>query len=199
LAGQGQFQEARQQLEQLTAASASQMLQVLTGLATISSNDKKDPFRELGSLQLQAAKRLNEDRSKLNETDRRRLDECLAQGYAATGDFKQAIRIYDSLTKSAPRDQGLLTALAETLGRDSDRESIRRAPEIWRKVEKLSEEGSDQWLAARYQLCRALFAAGNKTNACQLLKVTRLLYPKLGGEKLHARFTELESRCGEKP
>lgn len=199
LAGQGKYQDARQQLEQLTAGSPSQMLQVLSGLASISSNDKQDPFRELGSLQLQAAKKLDEERSTLSEADRRRLDECLAQGYAATGETKQAVRIYESLIHGAGRDRRLLTSLAELLGRDRDRDLVRRAPEIWQKIGGLSEDGSDEWLAARYQLCRSLLAAGNKAEACKLLKATRLLYPKLGGDKLRARFTELESKCGDKP
>lgn len=199
LAGQGKYQDARQQIDQLTTGNPSQMLQVLAGLATISSNDRQDPFRELGSLQLQAAQKLNAERATLNEADRRRLDECLAQGFAATGQSKQAIRIYESLIQGAPRDRLLLTALAELLGGDGDRESVRRAPEVWRKVESLSAAGSDQWLAARYQVCRGLLAAGSKAEACKLLKVTRLLYPKLGGEKMQARFTELETRCGEKP
>ena len=199
LAGQGNFQEARRQLDQLSDGNPSQMLQVLAGLATLSTSDRQDPFRELGALQLQAARKLNEDRAALSEADRRRLDECLGQGYAATGEIRPAIRIYEGLIKGAPRDRPLLTALAELLGRDSDRESIRRAPEIWRKVENLSSAGSDDWLSARYHVCRGLLAAGNKPEACKLLKVTRLLYPKLGGEKLQARFAELENQCGENP
>ena len=67
-----------------------------------------------------------------------------------------------------------------------------------RSFDSLGKFDAD-WLAARYHVCRGLLAAGNKADACKLLKVTRLLYPKLGGEKLQARFTELENQCGEKP
>jgi hypothetical protein len=199
LAGQGKFQEARRQLQQLSVGRPAEMLQVLEGLAPLASSEKPDPFHDLGSLQLEAAQRLDEQRDALDPPLRRRLDECLARGYAASGQTRRAIEAYDLLLKDSPRDKRLLAASGELLLKSTDGASLRQAQKTWRTLETLSPAGSDEWLFARYHHCQSLLALHETAQACKLLKVTRLLYPKLGGKKLEAKFAALEENCrGEK-
>lgn len=195
LAGQGQFQEARRQLQQLSAGRPAEMLQVLEGLAPLASSEKQDPFHDLGALQLEAALRLDERRDALEPPLRRRLDECLAHGYAAAGQPRRALEAYDLLLKETPRDKRLLAASGELLLKCADEACLRQAQKTWRTLETLSPAGSDEWLLARYNHCRSLLALHETAGACKLLKVTRLLYPKLGGEKLEAKFAALEENC----
>jgi TolA-binding protein len=195
LAGQGKFQEARRQLEQLSASKPAEMLQVLEGLAPLTMGEKADPFHDLGGLQLEAALRLDEQRDRLDPPLRRRLDECLARGYAAAGQPRRAIEAYDNLLKDSPRDKRLLIASGELLLKCADHASLTQAQKTWRILETLSPAGSEEWLFARYNLCRSLLALRETAQACKLLKVTRLLYPKLGGKKLEADFTALEENC----
>ncbi|MFN0051700.1 MAG: tetratricopeptide repeat protein [Planctomycetales bacterium] len=195
LAGQQKFPEARRLLDQASLAGTADLLRVLEGIVPLSANDEQDPFHDLGELQLQTALKLNEQRDQLEPRDRLRLDDCLARGYAATGNLRRAIEIHESLHQTSPKDKRLLTALGEILMRCGDKPCLRRALEAWRKLEKLSAAGSEEWLAARYELCRTLVLLEETADAAKLLKVTRLLYPKLGGEPLQRKFADLEAQC----
>ncbi|MSR58405.1 MAG: hypothetical protein EXS05_12125 [Planctomycetaceae bacterium] len=203
LAGQGKFVEARRQLDQSSRGTPAEALRILEGLAPLTSSNQQDPLHDLGELQLEAALRLAERRETLSAVDQRRFDECLAQGYAAAGQTRRSIEIYESLLEKSPRDKRLLTAFAQLLTnqlltKSDDPSSRKKAHAAWRKFESLSVAGSDEWLAARYQVCQGLIARGENAEACKLLKVTRLLYPKLGGDALQAKFAELESKCLQK-
>ncbi|MGQ0635901.1 MAG: hypothetical protein ACT4QC_14915 [Planctomycetaceae bacterium] len=198
LAGQGEFQQAQQQLELASDANPPELLRVLEGLAPLSATDQQDPLHDLGHLQLHAALRLNEHRELLAPAERRRLDECLAQGYRATGKPQRAAEIYGALVRDFPRDARLLETYAALLASLGDNASLQQALAAWKNLETLHPAGSEQWLSARCELCRCLFGLEQSAEACKLLLVTRLLYPELGGEKLHARYVELESRCDRK-
>lgn len=198
LAGQREFQEARRKLDELSSGSPAELLAILEGLAPLTTGDRPDPFRDLGELQLQAALRLNEKRDALEPAVRRRLDECLARAYAAAGQSRRSIEVYEALLKDAPRDKRLLTELGELLLSAGDKGHAKQAVATFRKLEALWPSGSDEWLAARYDICRSLFAQGETAEACKLLTTTRKLFPGLGGEALIAKFDELEKKCGKK-
>jgi hypothetical protein len=109
---------------------------------------------------------------------------------------RRAIAIYETLVEGAPIDQRLLKTTAELLARCGEKDCLERAHHTWRRLEGLLPAGSDAWLEVRYEVCRCLALQEKPAEACRLLKVTRLLYPTLGGERLSVRFAELEKNCG---
>jgi hypothetical protein len=193
LAGQGKFQPARKLLQQLSAAGPGELLRILDGLAPLQSDERRDPFRELGELQLEAALKLDEHRAELSKADQRRLDECLARGYFAAGQSQRGFEIYDKLLQKLPRDRELLLAYAGLLAECGSSECRNQAVSVWRKLEALHEPGSRDWFPVRYELCKALLAANQPAEARKLLQVTRLVFPKPDDEALQKRFADLES------
>jgi hypothetical protein len=55
----------------------------------------------------------------------------------------------------------------------------------------LLKPGSLEWLDARWHVIRCCRRLGEQAEADKLLKVTKLLYPDLGGEAMRTRFDEL--------
>jgi len=203
LAGQGRFQDAREMLHQLSATSPAELLRIIDRISPLESDDRQDPFHDLGELQLEAALRLNEHRSELAEADQRRLDECLARAYLATGQTRRGIEIYETLLTGNWRDKSLLKSYAELLVKCGNKDCLAKALTAWRKLEALYEAGSRDWFAVRFEVCRTLSLLQETAEACKLLQVTRLLYPKIEGDELQRKFAELEAACtkskGEKP
>jgi TolA-binding protein len=192
LAGQGQFQAARKLLGQLSATGPVELLRILDGLASMQSDKQRDPFRELGELQLEAALKLDEHRAELSKPNQRRLDECLARGYFASGQPQRGFEIYDALVQKSPRDRDLLLAYAGLLARCGSSACLTQAVSVWRKLEGLHEPGSRDWFPVRYELCQALLAAGQAAEARKLLQVTRLVFPTPEDQMLQKRFADLE-------
>lgn len=192
LAGQGRFQEARELLEQLSTSPAA-LLEIVDRLAPLASDSRQDPFRDLGQLQLEAALKLNQQRQKLKAADRRRLDECLARAYVATGQARRGIEIYEGLLARAPRDKRLLASYGDLLVRCGNDDCLKKAVDTARQVEELEQPGSEDWFAARYEVCRALVRSRQPKEAAKLLKLTRLLYPKIESEDLQKKYSELET------
>lgn len=195
LAGQGRFQDAREMLQQLSATSPAEMLRILDGIAPLQSDDRQDPLQHLGKLQLEAAQKLNESRTALTATEQRRLDACLARAYLATGETKRGIEIYEKLTAQAPRDKALLQSYAGLLMKCGDKDCLKRALAAWQKLEAMEPPATGEWFALRYEVCHTLVLQDDTVEAAKLLKVTRLLYPKIEDEKLERKFSELEAFC----
>jgi hypothetical protein len=195
LAGQERFQEARTLLQQISGTDPAELLTILDGIAPLETDDRRDPFHDLGALQLDAALKLNEHRSKLSAADQRRLDKCLARAYLATGEVRQGRQIYEKLVQKNPRDKVLLTSYAELLVNCGTKECLTDAVTAWRKLEALHEPGSQAWFPVRYELCRTLLLAKETLEADKLLKMTRLVYPKPESEAWQKKFAELETQC----
>lgn len=197
LAGTGRFAEAETLLKTLSQSGPAEVLAVLDGLMKIGA-DKERLRRQLGTLQLQAALKLDKQRSRLKPSERQWLDRCLAQAYASTGNVERAVRLYQKLLKDSPSNQEFLRSLAELLSRSSARDTLLQARTCWRKLESLQSPGSPEWLQARYQVARVTFRLAEYRECRKLLDVTGLLYPQLGGEPLRSRFRQLRSDVQQK-
>ena len=195
LAGQERFQEARTRLQQLSGTDPAELLRILDGIAPLASDERRDPFHDLGALQLEAALQLNEHRAKLSVADQRRLDECLANAYFATGEIRKGRKIFETLVRQNPRDTSVLTSYAEMLVKCGSQECLTEAVEAWRKLDSLHQPGSQEWYPVRYELCRTLLMSKQSAEAAKLLKVTRLVYPKPESEAWQKKFADLEAQC----
>lgn len=198
LAARGQFAQAETMLESLTETGPAEMLNVLDGLVGLADEMDEVTRHALGELQLQAAERLDRQRDELNSAQQRRLDSCLADACLATNQPKRARALYEKLLAHSPRDKKLLRISAELLMECGTAECVRRAKKHWRQLESLENPGSRDWMQARYEVARCCLLLKQHDDCRKLLGVTRLLYPDRGGEKLRAKFEELERDLTEK-
>lgn len=193
LARRERFDDARQILATLTGTSAPELLGVLGGLTELAEGLPAPQQRELGQLQLDTARRLQARRTELDDAARRQLDVALAQAYIATGNLPEAVAIYEALlTGAANPDKNLIRTVAGLLTRRGQPADLEKARGWWQKLETLERKGSREWLEVRLALGEALLAAGQTAECRKLIRVTRLLYPELGGTDLRERFDTLD-------
>ncbi|HVW01780.1 MAG TPA: hypothetical protein VHB77_15620 [Planctomycetaceae bacterium] len=197
LAGQGRVSDAETTLKRFGDAGAAELLAILDGLTQIRVQSEKTQ-KQLIRLQLTAAEQLDAFRSKLDVAEQRRLDICLAQGYAATGRTDRAIELYEQLARSGPRDIPTVNALGQLLSRCGTPECLMRAEKVWRQLESHEKAGTPAWLEARLRVAETLLARGEREQCSKLLGVTKILYPKLGDEAQRERLSKLEAACREK-
>ncbi|MFQ5730334.1 MAG: tol-pal system YbgF family protein [Planctomycetaceae bacterium] len=199
LAGTGRFEQARALLAGLSENAPTEVLAVLDGLMQVGRHAGPMVRQQLGALQLQAAQGLNRKRDQLKSAERKWLDRCLAQAYAATGRSEKAVSQYEALLAKSPRNVRLLRTVAELLLKSTARKPLLKARTHWRTLESMAKPGSNDWLTARYRVALCTFRVGEYAACAKLLKVTRLLYPKLGGGDLKKEFDDLSEKVAGKP
>lgn len=196
LAGRGRLAEARNALKQLADAGPAEVLAILDGLMQVAPDGGGTMQRELGLVQLHAAVELDRKREALSKSEQAWLDRCLAQAYASSGQGRRAIEYYEKLLAGTPNDRALRKTTAELLLQSTDRKHLAKAKAYWRQIESAEKKGSPEWLKARYHVALSLFRLGELKECRKLLRVTRLLYPKLGGPHLRRQFEDLIGKTG---
>lgn len=194
LAGRGEVDAARQKLRELSPRP-KELIEVLAGLDEI-ARWQPAARTALAQLQRDAALDLDAARNNLGPEEQMRIDRTLAEAFLATGDRAAAVLRYRALAKRLPNDASVHKTLADLLLTSDQPGDRKEALALFRALESGSKPGSVAWLEHRFDHCRALATTGDIAGATKLLKVTRLLYPKLGGEPLSARFAELEKKLG---
>ncbi len=191
LAGQNQMGAAETLLSG-TDASPTELLSILSGLAQMADRLDARSRHDLGRIQLIAARRVSSQREELPAEMSPVIDRCLAEAFTATGDLPEAIRIYETLLKSRPRDRALLETIAQLRIEHAAPDDLQRAKAIYRQLEGFDPAGSAAWLRTRLKVAQTCLALGEKTECAKLLKVTRILYPELGGESIKGEYNEFE-------
>ena len=120
------------------------------------------------------------------------VDRCLAEAYTATGDLPEAIALYETLLKARSRDRHLMETIGSLLQQHGQLADLQRAKLIYRQLEGFDPAGSTAWLRTRLTVARLCLQLGEKAECQKLLKVTRILYPELGGMELKAEYAKLE-------
>ena len=184
--------EAEKLFSTATTASAEDLLGILSGLSELASSLDSQASRDLGRVQLAAARRLHAERSNLAPEIALRVDRCLAEAYVATDDLPEAIAIYESLLKTRPRDRQLLETIGTLSLKRGQPIDHKRAKGVYRQLESVDPAGSPAWLRTRLTVARICHQLGENAESAKLLKVTRLLYPTLGGEDLQSQYSALE-------
>ncbi|MBC7821259.1 MAG: hypothetical protein IAG10_30600, partial [Planctomycetaceae bacterium] len=108
------------------------------------------------------------------------------------GQPTKAVAVYQQLVEKSPRDAKLLRTAAELCESLSSTTGDQQAKTYWRRLEGVHKAGSPDWLDARWHVIHCCQRLGEQAEAAKLLKVTKLLYPDLGGDPLRAKFEELE-------
>ncbi len=191
LAGQRRIDEAERLIESLEAAGPEELLTLLDGLSAVATRSDVGTQRLVADLQLRASQSLNDAAAKLTDSQRLRLLRARAEAFAATGQPTKAVAVFQQLVEKSPRDAKLLRTAAELSESLDSKEATQQAKSYWRRLEGLLKAGSLEWLDARWHVIRCSRRLGEQAEADKLLKVTKLLYPDLGGKAMRERFKDL--------
>jgi hypothetical protein len=194
-AGQGRADEAQRLLDSLSSdGDPAALLRVLTGLSEMGGGMNIAQIRDLGELQLQTARRLEEERDQLSPSEQIQLDVCLAQALSATGNPDEAAKTWETLIDIEPDNVDWLEQMAANYQAQQTHNGLASAKQTWRRIEDLHEEGTEAWLSARWHIADCCERLGQDQEARQIIGLTRFLYPELGGEALKQKYDELEEK-----
>jgi hypothetical protein len=193
LAGQHRFDEAERLLEDLGSSGSDELLALLDGLGEVAARRAASTRRLVGELQLRVSQKLIDGMARLNDSQQQRLWKARAEGFVATGQPTKAIAVYQQLVEKSPRDATLLRIAADLCASLESPTGFQQAKKFWRQREGLLKPGSPDWFEARRQVIHCCRKLGEHSEADKLLKVTKLLYPDLGGEESRKKFSELET------
>ncbi len=194
LAGLGRPQAAEKLLGTLEQAGPGELLAIVEELSQMEIQEPPAAKRSLVETQLASAETLNRRREELSAEQRRRLDLVLAKSYFATSQPTKAVAVYQRLLDDSPQDIALARQLGQLLSPREELNSRTLARACWQRVERSRKQGSAEWLEARCRVIEACLRLGDQDQARKLLKVTKLLYPKLGGDELLRQYAELEAQ-----
>ena len=192
LAGQRRIDEAEKLIGALEESGPEELLTLLDGLAAVAARCDMGTQRLVAELQLRASQTLAESPKKLTDAQRLRLWRARAEAFSATGQPTKAVAVYEQLVEKSPRDAKLLRTAAELCESLSSTTGDQHARTYWRRLEGVLKAGSPEWLDARWHVVRNCRQLGDRAEADKLLKVTKLLYPDLGGPAMRARFEAFE-------
>ncbi|MFM9963499.1 MAG: tetratricopeptide repeat protein [Planctomycetaceae bacterium] len=192
LAGQRRIAEAEKLIGALDESGPDELLALLDGLSAVAARCDRGTQTLVAELQLRASQALAESPKKLTEAQRLRLWRTRAEAFAATGQPTKAVAVYQQLVEKSPRDSKLLRTAAELCESLSSTTGDQQAKTFWRRLETVLKAGSPEWLDARWHVIHCCQRLGESAEATKLLKVTKLLYPDLGGDSMRVRFEELD-------
>jgi tetratricopeptide (TPR) repeat protein len=196
LAGQGRSQAATTVMDQISAGSSEQLLDMLAALAPLVDEAQGKLRSELAELQLRAAALLAPHRAKLSPDQIETWRTVRAAALAAAGRTDEALTAYTELAEAYPNSGRVQEARAALLAATGDPAALRTALAKWHEVEKRSRRSSDRWFRARFALAETYHRLGENDKAAKLIKLTAVLHPELGGPEMKSQFQKLLAECG---
>jgi tetratricopeptide (TPR) repeat protein len=119
----------------------------------------------------------------------------MAQILSAQGEGDRAGLLYREILTRTPDAADALSNLGRIYEKQGNWD---QALEMWRTYSKGMEEGSADWLDARYRIALAHSRMGRKQAACEVLTMILVLHPDSGDEPLRAKILGLEKEvCGK--
>jgi tetratricopeptide (TPR) repeat protein len=194
LAAQGRLDEASAVLQRMGDGRAEPLLEVLDGLQTTMADAEPEMRREMAALQLRTIDALQQQQSQLTQPQRRSLQRLRAAALVDSGRIGEALREYEFLAKTYPRDAEIQEAFARLLASRNDAASSKQALERYRAIERRSPRGSPRWFRAKYAVAELQLRLGNREKAAKIITLLELLYPELGGPEMKEKFRELRRR-----
>lgn len=192
LAGQGQSLAARKLVDSLETTDPKALLDILNGLAGLTSHLPEQEQRMVGRMQQETASRLELRRQDLSQEEQLELDEIIAQSYVSAGDLGQAALIYERILKQQPQNARLISVLARLYEDRGGKDDLQKAQDWWTALEKQEVPGSVPWLTYRLSVLKVMHRRSDATGARKLLGVTKILYPQLGNPDVRQQYLELE-------
>lgn len=145
--------------------------------------------REEGAEELRT---MNEEQiGKLTPEERRNFQRVRAGLLADSGQIQDAVDLLSELLKHDSKDLASWKILAEILSRQEDAESLKKALQVWTKIEKDSPKESDSWWTAREKMIAILLKQGKIDDAKKSFALLLSLYPDSGGEARKKRIEKM--------
>ena len=193
LAAEGAGDRALRFVDQLAQNDVSSTLAVLESVDRLPRPSDPKLRHDVAQLKQRVARIVlhHADAASLDANARKRAETILASSLVEAGRFDQAKQHYERLRKSAPRDADVLEQYAALLAREGSPDAWRAALDGWRELERHSPAGSPRWFRAKYGICQAHLALGNRQRAEKIYSQLQVLHPSLGGAEMRARFDQL--------
>jgi tetratricopeptide (TPR) repeat protein len=182
-------------LKSLGAATPQTLLGLLDTLTLIARRARPETAREIAALQLQAVEQLWPQRATLGANVQARLERVRAECLVSTGKLDEAIVLYTRLAQEHPQDGDVQEGYAALLTARTDRASLQKALEQWRRVAAKSPPRTPRWWRAKYGVAEAQYKLGDKTGAGKLIRYLAEVPPGLEGCELKEQFLTLLKRC----
>ncbi|GHT34203.1 hypothetical protein FACS189427_01080 [Planctomycetales bacterium] len=126
----------------------------------------------------------NEFIRQLSEEERQRLDGEVALQAANSGKVQEAVNVLTDLLTRQPNNTENWIALAEILTEQTDENSLKKALQIWLKIEQQSKSGSENWRTARIRIIEVLVKQERKDEAAKAFELLKILYPDMNKERM---------------
>jgi len=195
LAGQNRLDEARTEIAKISADQLRPLMALVSDLGDLvkrknASSGDAPPVqpRQLAELMLEVIGRIESGSPRLEPTDTRQLASARVTALTLAGRRDEALRTYAELIAAYPQSGDYREARARLLMDTSDAAELREALGAWRDIQRKSHRGSARWFRARLATAEALLRVGNKEEAARIVRLTRVLYPELGGEATKKDF-----------
>lgn len=196
LAGQrNQMAAAKRELMAVEVPPAPDLLRLIEGLNVLLANSKQGPREKLAQLQLACFEKLDLDRNGLDKNRPIELPLAEAVALAAADRSHEALTILKALALKNPQNGSVQTAYATLLLQEDDPNAWNMALAKWREIESRSQHKSPRWFEAKYAQADLQKKLGNPQQAARIIRMTQVLHPNLGGEKMKNRFMALLARC----
>lgn len=174
----------------LAGADHERLLTLLDALQRRLSEAPRDQRAAVAQLMLDlAAKKSSEP--PLSADQQRRFDLCRGLALTAVERRDEALKLLAALSQKHANDAVVQEAYALAVSAGATQADHEAALVRWREVERRSPPGSERWFRAKLQLAQTHLKLGNKERARQIVELTKLLHPQLGGATLERQFAEV--------
>jgi hypothetical protein len=190
-AGAGRLESAKQHAAAIDGSLTAEALPVVAKLDALAARAAVDQRDALATLVLRFVELLQPHQAELPAAWIAQVAPAEARALSHLGRIAEARKVWDALAAQRPRDAVVQEGYAAFLLTQSDRESLTRAVERWRLLERATREASPEWYRARLGTAQAYAKLGDSARAREIVELTAALHPDLGGPELRRRFEAL--------
>ena len=190
----GKVDTALGRAQQIGGADIGQLVGLLEMLDREAGRAAPEVRKALGQLTLELVERRDRE-AKPTADQQRRIDLYLGKSLAAVGRREEALAALKQLAAAATTDGNVQAAYASLLSEGTSTADQQAALEKWREVERRSKAGTARWFQAKLGLATGHLQLGNRDRARQIIELTKLLHPDLGGEPFQSQFLAVLKQC----
>jgi hypothetical protein len=113
----------------------------------------------------------------------------------STGKSDEAVILYTRLAQAHPQDGDIQEGYADLLATRSDKASLEKGLDQWRRVAAKSPPRTPRWWRAKYGIAEIQVKLGDKKDAAKLIRYLAEVPPGFEGCELKDQFLALLKRC----
>ena len=127
----------------------------------------------------------------LSQAEVNLLNRLEARSFSWVGRTERAIELYEANLSMNRENAALEAEFAQALVESGDLRLVRRSLERWRRLAARARPESELWFQAKYAIALAHHKLGDSEKAASMIRLTRALHPKLGGDRWESKFERL--------